>query len=144
MRVVIGPVPAESAKLWLAYARQVVDDLSDIAPGASCATPEVRDIFEGYLSAWEDAASRGSTFLWSSDVPAEQVEYHVHAFHQLATILDQRALDLEARQAPEAGEEFYAAVLRGALSALEAEGPASAAFAQHLEQFWPGQELVIR
>ena len=144
MRVVIGPVSAESAKLWLAYARQVVDELSDIAPGASCATPEVRAVFDAYLGEWDDAASQGPTFLWSSDVPTEQAEYHVHAFHQLATILDQRAADLHARQAPEGGEEFYAAVLRGALSALESEGPASAAFAQHLGQFWPGQELVNR
>ena len=144
MRVVIGPVSAESAKLWLAYARDVVDELDALAPGACFSTPEVQAIFDGYLRQWEEAAGHGAEFLWSGDVPAEQVEYHVHAFHQLATMLDQRAQQRGERQAPEGGQEFYAAVLRGALSALEAEGPASAAFAQHLGRFWPGQELVIR
>jgi hypothetical protein len=144
MRVVIGPVSTDSAELWLTYARGVLDELDDIAPGECFATPEVREIFEQYVSSWEAEAATDGAFLWSCDVPAEEAEFHVHAFHQLATMLNQRAEDHGTPLSPEGGQEFYAALLRGVLSALEAESQASAEFAQHLGQFWPGQALVIR
>ena len=142
MRVVIGPVSSESAELWLGYARQVVDQLESVSPGACFANAEVRSIFDGYLADWEAEAATDGPFLWARDVPGEQLEFHMHAFHQLATALDERAA--ERVRLPEGGREFYAALLRGALGALEAENPASAAFARHLGEFWPGQELVIR
>ena len=144
MRVVVGPVSSGSAKEWLAYAREVVDDLDSLAPGECFSTPEVRSIFDGYLQAWEETAAAGGEFVWSCDVPPEQIEYHVHAFHQVATMLAKREADIGEPQSPESGRPFYAAVLRGALGALEVEGPSSAAFAQELRQFWPGEELEIR
>lgn len=144
MRVVIGPVSARSAALWLGYARQVVDDLEAVSPGASFTTPEVRSIFDGYLSAWEAEAATDGPFLWSHEIPAEQMEYHLHAFHQLATVLSQQAEVRGSVLLPDGGREFYAAVLRGCLAALESESPTSAAFARHLSEFWPGQALALR
>ena len=144
MRVVIGPVSTESAELWLGYARTVVRDLEAVAPGASFADPELRSIFDGYLSEWEAEAAGDGPFLWSRDLPAEQMEYHLHAFHQLATALHEQAERRGTVLLPEGGQEFYAAVLRGALAALESESPASAAFARHLGEFWPGQALALR
>lgn len=144
MRVVVGPVSNRSAREWLAHARQVVDELDALAPGECFSTPEVRSAFDAYLREWSDEASTGDRFLWERDLPAEQVEYHLHAFHQLASMLAEQAERFGRPQAPPESREFYTAVLRGTLSALEAENPASAAFAQHLGQFWPGQELSIR
>lgn len=144
MQLVIGPVSSESARQWLSHARTVVDELTDLAPGACFATPEVQAIFDDYLTQWTHEADRGAEFLWAQDVPAERLEFHVHAFHQLATALSQRAEETGETLIPEDGREFYAAVVRGALAALEGESPASAAFAQHLGAFWPGKELVIR
>ncbi len=143
MRVVIGPVSRQSAQAWIAYARRIVDVLDTLAPGECFSTPEVRAVFDSYLADWEAAADQQDVFLWERDLPAEQVEYHVHAFHQVATMLAQR--DGDAVDAPglDGGEEFYSAVLRGALTALEAESPASSAFAQHLGEFWPGQALSL-
>ena len=122
MRVVIGPVCATSAELWLEYARQV----------------------DRYLSEWEAEVASDGPFVWSRDLPAEQMEYHLHAFHQLATVLTQRAEERGSTLLPEGARDFYAAVLRGCLAALESESPASAAFARHLEEFWPGQALALR
>ena len=144
MRVVIGPVSAASAELWLGFARNVVDDLEGIAAGASFANAEVRSIFDGYVSTWEAAAASEGTFLWSGEVAAEQLEYHLHLFHQLATLMAEQAERRGTRLLPDGSREFYAAVLRGILTALESEGPASAAFARHLAEFWPGQALALR
>lgn len=146
MRVVVGPVSRTSAAAWLAYARSVVDDLSVIAPGQCFATPELRQIFEHYLDVWGQAAAsaEGGNFVWDADIPTEEVEYHMHAFHQVAGMLRDRQEQSGAAQAPEAGEEFYLALLHGVLGALETESAASAEFAQHLGRFWPGQEMAIR
>lgn len=144
MRVVIGPVSRTSAELWLGFARPVVDDLESVAPGACFATAEVRSIFDWYVAEWETEAAGDGPFLWSHDIPAEQVEYDLHAFHQLATVLSERAEERGWAQLPEGGREFYAAVLRGILAALESESAASAAFARHLAEFWPGRALALR
>lgn len=143
MRVVIGPVSAHSARIWLAYARDVVAELGKLAPDECFATSEVRRIFAGYLTDWIRAA-RGDEFVWEREIEPEQVEYHVHAFHQVAMMLARREERTGEPQAPAGGEDFYAAVLTGTLNALEAEGQASAAFARHLGEFWPGQQRVDR
>jgi hypothetical protein len=144
MRVVVGPVSVQSARAWINYATQVVRDLDAIAPGECFSTPEVRSIFDGYLAEWAAETETKGDFLWEADVPSEQLEYHVHAWHQLATVLERRVEMTGVRESPVEGREFSAAVLRGVLVALESEGPASASFAQYLGAFWPGQHLSFR
>lgn len=128
---------------WIGFAREVVADLDGLAPGACFSTPEVRGIFDTYLAEWDAAAHTGEKFLWERDVPAEQVEYHVHAFHQAASMLATYEEETGERQSPQEGDEFYLALLHGVLTALDAEGPSSAAFAKHLGEFWPGRDLSL-
>lgn len=136
--MVIGPVSAASALAWLDYADDVLDELGAMAPGECFATPEVIGVFRSYVESWRAAAS-GSELLWERDIPAEQVEYDMHAFQRVAEVLAARA-DRNGPASPEEGEDFYLALLQGVLSALEAEGPASSSFAQHLAEFWPGRD----
>lgn len=141
MRVVIGPVDVGSATAWLNYARQVLDDLGAMAPGECYTSPDVVDTFRSFVDSWE-AAATGEKFLWEQDIPAEQVEFNMHAFQRVAGVLAERA-EREGIRAPDDAEEFYLALLHGVLSALEAEGPSSAAFAKHLGEFWPGRDNII-
>lgn len=138
MRVVIGPVSAASALAWLDYADGVLDELGAMAPGECFTTPEVIEVFRGYVASWR-AAADAPELLWERDIPAEQVEYDMHAFQRVAEVLAERA-ERDGTAAPEEGEDFYLALLQGVLAALEAESPASAAFAQHLGEFWPGRD----
>lgn len=140
MRVVIGPVDAGSARAWLGYATRVIDELDAMAPGACYTTPEVLAVFRGFLQSWQ-AAALDREFLWEQDIPTEQVEYNMHAFQRVAGLLTERA-EREGRQAPPEGDDFYLALLQGVLTALEAEGPASASFAKHLAEFWPGWACI--
>lgn len=141
MRVVVGPVSAQSAVAWLVYARRVVDELELLAPGECFTTPEVKAIFDGYLDEWDEVAARGGDFCWETDIVPERVEHHVHAFHQVATMLARRAEETGQPQSPPDSDEFYTALLAGVLSALRSESQASAEFAQYLAQFWPGHEV---
>jgi hypothetical protein len=136
--VVIGPVSVASADAWLDYADEVIDDLAAMAPGECFTTPEVLEVFRAYVRSWRSAAV-GTDFLWEREIPPEQVEYDMHAFQRVAEVLARRAEE-QGDAAPPEGEDFYAALLRGVLSALEAEGPSSAAFAEHLSEFWPGRD----
>ena len=138
MRVVIGPVSVASATAWLDYADGVIDELSAMAPAECFTTPEVLAVFRGYVTSWR-AEAVGTSMVWERDIPAEQVEYHVHAFQRVAEVLAARA-EQQGSAAPPEGEDFYLALLSGVLSALEAEGPSSAAFAKHLSEFWPGRD----
>ncbi len=143
MRVVVGPVPARSAEAWIRHARGVLADLDALAPGECFSTPEVCAIFDFYLSEWEVMVGADEKFVWERDIPAEQVEYHIHAFHQVANMLSGPNGRRGTPGPPAEGEEFVLALLNGVLSALESEGPSSAAFAQHLGQFWPGRDLSL-
>lgn len=138
MRVVIGPVSVASANAWLDYADGVLDELSAMAPGECFTTPEVLGVFRAYVTSWR-AEAVGVSMVWERDIPTEQVEYDVHAFQRVVEVLAERA-EREGRAAPPEGEDFYVALLHGVLGALEAEGPASAAFAKHLSEFWPGRD----
>lgn len=136
--MVIGPVSAASAIAWLDYADGVLDELRTMAPGECFTTPDVVEAFRAYLTSWRTAAV-GPELLWERDIPAEQVEYDVHAFQRVAEVLAARAAE-RGRASPPEGDDFYLALLQGVLSALEAEGPSSASFAKHLAEFWPGRD----
>lgn len=138
MRVVIGPVSSASALAWLDYADEVLDELASMAPGECFTAPEVLAVFRAYVTSWRQAAV-GSEMVWERDIPAEQVEYDMHAFQRIAEVLAARAEERGAAAPPE-GEDFYLALLNGVLTALQAEGPSSASYAKHLSEFWPGHD----
>ncbi|MFP5578223.1 MAG: hypothetical protein ACLGIZ_08280 [Acidimicrobiia bacterium] len=138
MRVVIGPVSVASATAWLDHADEVIDELAVVAPGECFTTSEVLEVFRGYLRSWR-AAAVGTELVWEADIAPEQVEYDMHAFQRVVDMRSQRAAE-RGRVAPPEGEDFYLALLHGVLGALQAEGPASASFAKHLAEFWPGRD----
>lgn len=140
MRVVIGPVDVRSAEAFVGYAHRALDDVTAMAPGECFTTPEVIAALRGFVDVWEDAVE-GAEFLWDEDLPAEQVEYNMHALQRVAGVLSERG-QREGRQMPLEAEDFYMAMLHGFLIALEAEGPSSAAYAKHLAEFWPGRERI--
>ena len=140
MLVVVGPVSTESAKAWLGHARGVLEGLGTAALGDCPASPDLLEVFDEYLTEWERVASTGDPFCWNTEIPVEQAVYHMHAFHQVADMLARTS----GREPPPAGADFVLALLTGVLSALESDSPSSAAFAQHLGQFWPGRSLSLR
>jgi hypothetical protein len=136
VHVELGPLPSESATLWLAYAREVLG--ARRAHDAETLPDEVRDGFERYLTEWEKAASEDASFRWSTEVDPELVEYLVHAFYRVAVRLSEEAERRGGKLAPPGGDVFYTALVRALLGAIAKENPAAAEFAEHLRAFWPG------
>jgi hypothetical protein len=134
--VVIGPVDAGSARAWLSYAEQVLDEVGSLAPGACFTSPDTLDFLRGFVRSWELSAG-GDVFCWEEDVPTEHAEYSMHALRRIVEVLAKRA-EVHGRQAPVEGDAFYVAMVQGMLHALETESATSAAFARELVEFWPG------
>lgn len=133
----------ESAHAWLRHARGIIEDLDATAPDECFTTPDVLAAFDGYLTEWEQTAEATSPFLWERELSTEAVEYHLHAFQKVAELFAHRRSIGAASPPPEEARGFRVALLHGVLTALSAEGPASAEFAQHLEQFWPNQDRLL-
>jgi hypothetical protein len=136
VHVALGPLPSESARAWLAYARHVV--VTPRAHDAETLNDEIRHAFESYLTEWDKAAADDPVFRWETEVDGELVEYLVHAFYRVAVRLSEEAERRGGRLAPPEGDIFYAALVRALLDAMEAETVAAAEFAGHLRAFWPG------
>lgn len=137
MRVHLGPVASSSTRMWVAYARTVLAQSLSRDPGASLPEEVVRS-FEGYLDQWEAAAADGDELVWEGDVAAEELEFLAHSFYRLTSALAEEAGRRGYPISPPEGEEFYQALVRAVIEALELEDPATAAFSEQLRNDWPG------
>ena len=127
VQVKIGPLPADSARAWLAYAEGVVMANMKALP------IQVAAQFSAYLQEWGEAA-QGEDFVWEGTAEPEEVEYLLHAWFNLAQAVVERG---EPGNPPE-GQVFYTGLVNGLLDALRKENRATAEFAEHLAPFWPG------
>ncbi len=137
MHVQVGPVPSESARAWLAYARRLVGEYSRQLP------IQVAASFSGYLEEWVDHADDGEQFVWEGNAEPEEVEYLLHAWFKLANaVVEQRERTGEPVAPPE-GHLFYCTLVNALLNALRSESRATAEFVEHLAPFWPGLDEPV-
>lgn len=141
MRLHIGPVPAGSVTAWVGYARKALEEVVG-EPGTEGVwlPDDTVETFTRYLDAWEAAATGVDEMQWEAEVPADEAEYLSHAFFRIASNLASRADQRGYSLAPPESEDFYHALVRSFLAALDEEGHGSQEFAEHLRSFWPGIE----
>jgi hypothetical protein len=138
--VEIGPLPSRAALAWVAYARAVITELKAEDSSLPRLPPEVVRAFARYLTQWRAAARVGEIFRWSGEAEAEEVEYLLHAWFNLAQFLSNRA-GAGGPRSPAEGQVFYDAVVTALLDGLRAEGrETTTLFADHLGAFWPGHQ----
>jgi hypothetical protein len=133
VQVQVGPLPADSARVWLDYAKGVVAESMRALP------IQVAAQFSAYLEDWSEAAD-AEVFLWEGKAEPEEIEYLLHAWFNLARSV---AAEREAtgRPAPPAeGQVFYTGLVQALMNALRRESRTTAEFAEHLAPFWPGLE----
>jgi hypothetical protein len=142
VHVQVGPVPATSVTMWVAYARTVLAQSITGSPDFPLRLdPDVVRLFERYLDEWEDLAERHPDFRWETDVDPERVEFVMHSFFQIAVLLEKLAEQRGYPLAPPAGEAFYEALVNGVVTAMEAEGRSLEEYAAQLRDVWPGIAL---
>jgi hypothetical protein len=139
VRVQVGPVPASSVMMWVAYARTVLAQSITGSPDFPLRLDaDVLRLFEQYLDEWEDLAERQAVFRWETEVDPERVEFVMHSFFQVATLLDKLAEQRGYPLAPPAGHAFYESLVAGVVAGMEAEGRSLEEYAAQLRDLWPG------
>lgn len=131
MHVQVGPLPAASARAWIAYATDVV------AANMRSLPIQVAAQFSAYLQEWSDAA-KGDVFVWEGKAEPEEVEYLLHAWFKLAHAVRSERQAAGEELGPPEGREFYRGLVNTLLNALRTENRSTAAFADELGPFWPG------
>lgn len=124
MRVEVGPVPSDSAVMWLAFARtilaQVITDPTaygvDISPGELSA-------FEAYLDEWELIANQDVEFHWVADVDADKVRALAATWLKLADGMGRAAEARGYELQPREGKPFTEALALAVMTALADEDP---------------------
>lgn len=140
MLVEIGPVPADSARAYVALCRERLPALGADRRLDATLTPDVRARFDELLDAWESAAT-DDVFLWSADVDPDVVEHVFFAFFQVV-----RRVPALFSEPDEAGAQirapFRVALTNAVLDALEAEGKGHAELAETLRETWPADDIT--
>ena len=139
MRVQVGPLPSGGVGIWIAYARTVMAQLmTHPEHGDVVLDGDVVEAFDRYLAEWEDLAATQPTFVWSTEVEPERVEFLGQAFLAIAASLARAAERRGYPISPPEGEEFYQALVKGFLDALAHEGRSRLEFSEQLRDEWPG------
>jgi len=139
MRVQVGPIPSGGVGIWIAYARTVMAQLMTHPEHDDVVLDDdVIEAFDRYLAQWEDLAAEQTTFLWTTDVEPERVEFLGQAFFSIAESLARAAERRGYPISPPEGEEFYQALVKGFLDALAHEGRSRLEFSEQLRDEWPG------
>lgn len=123
MRVEVGPVPADSALMWLAYARTVIAQVIT-RPGAYGVDlkPDELAAFEAYLDEWELIANRDTTFHWVTDADPDKVKRLADTWLTLAEGMAVAARKRGYELQPPEGAPFNEALIVAVLTALAGEG----------------------
>ena len=135
----VGPLSSAGVALWIAYARTVISrSLVRPEEAGVAVSSEMVGVLEGYLDAWDRAAADGPVFEWEAEMSPDELTtlggtWFLIASH-LADLAEQRGYPIS----PPEGEEFYRALVRAFLAALDHEGGQYAAMAEELRAEWPG------
>jgi hypothetical protein len=139
VRVQVGPIPSGGVNLWIAYARTVIGQAL-VHPDQLGVRlePDAIEAFDEYLAQWEDLATSSPEFLWFTEVEPERVEFLGRAFLAIAESLARAAEKRGYPISPVEGDEFYQALVKGFLDALDHEGRSRLEFSEQVRDQWPG------
>lgn len=121
--VTIGPVPAASARAWIASARETIATVGR-RPDLGV-PPDVVAAFAGYIDDWAALADGGETFLWTGSLDPGMVRHLAAHWARLVTLARADPEGSGLRRAAPESEEFYNALATALLEAVavdDAEG----------------------
>ena len=134
MLIEIGPVSRASARAWLDYATIAVGELR------TSETPRVPDRalerFADLLTQWRRAAARKGPFHWSTDEPAEKVEFLMQALYSAGLEIERGAAEGRMTLRPAAADEFHIVMVQQVLDTLSHQSRSNAEFVESLRNDW--------
>jgi CheY-like chemotaxis protein len=139
VQISFGPVPAESARVWVENARVVLDGVRRAGDELPVELPpEIESAFRSYLDEWDAVATREDPFEWSADIDRDHARHLVVYFFSLLSLDDELWAQHGLPFTPPEAQPFINALSDAVISALAAEdeevGPSIAAS-------WPTGEI---
>jgi CheY-like chemotaxis protein len=143
MHLSLGPLPAESARVWVENARIVLDGVRAAGDALPVELPsEIEAAFRHYLDEWhaiaERAESGGAPFEWSAEIDRDHARHLVVYFFSLLSLDDELWAAHSLPFTPPVAQPFIDALSNQVIAELAAEdeevGPSIAAS-------WPTGEI---
>jgi two-component system chemotaxis response regulator CheY len=143
MQISFGPVPAESARVWIENARIVLDGVRAAGDALPVELPsDIEAAFRHYLDEWHAIAERveaeGAPFEWSAEIDRDHARHLVVYFFSLLSLDDELWAAHSLPFTPPEAQPFIDALSNAVIEALAAEdeevGPSIAAS-------WPSGEI---
>jgi len=140
IRVKVGPLPAESARAFLPYARAVLDAISSGRVDAGVRVDgDVVAAFDDYLIAWTEAAA-DDPFVWEDEADRDLVARLSTAWFELMAAVSGRVTDLGLPVGPPEGEAFYNGLVAAVTDALRGDD----LLGEKLQEAWPALGDIVR
>lgn len=120
VRLRVGPVDAEAARLWVASTRRILQALLD-APREIPASvaPELLTFFGDLLAEWGTVATDHATFYWSAAAEVVTIDAVVRAWAELDQLDDETMARLGCTWSPPEARPFFDALTLGVVAALQ-------------------------
>jgi CheY-like chemotaxis protein len=144
MHLRLGPLPAESALVWVENARIVLDGVRAAGDALPVELPpDIEEAFRGYLDEWYEIAERAALddgpFEWSAVVDRDHARHLVVYFFSLLSLDDELWAAHSLPFTPPVAQPFVDALSGQVIAALASEdeevGPSIAAS-------WPSGEIL--
>jgi two-component system chemotaxis response regulator CheY len=139
MQISFGPVPAESARVWIENARIVLDGVRAAGDALPVELPaDIEAAFRAYLDEWDEIAARDEPFEWAADIDGDHARHLIVYFFSLLSLDDELWAAHSLPFTPPEAQPFIDALSNAVIEALAAEdeevGPSIAAS-------WPSGEI---
>lgn len=137
MEVRVGPVPSETALLWVHNTAGILAALRrhpEVLPEG--VTEDELDVFAGFLTTWAQIAQQRAEFSWVARTTPAEIHRLVESWAALDRLTDADLEILGCSWSPPEARPFFTALTGAVLEALEAHAE-SRALARTLAAQWP-------
>lgn len=141
VRVRLGPIDANSARVYLDYAAGVLAALEDGAAADVAVDPALASMFRRYLAEWRRLTESSGTFRWDGLVDRDELASVSVGWLELMSRLSGRFEELGLAVGPPEGEEFYHHLVEILSAALAADADLGG---DKLREAWPALGSVHR
>ena len=115
----VGPVPSETARLWVANTQKLLTAVEAHPEVLERPVPEsILAVYHRFLDAWEAVAQETDSFLWVGQARADELQQVVGEWARLDSMNDATLEGLGCAWSPPEARPFFEALTAGVVGAL--------------------------
>jgi CheY-like chemotaxis protein len=120
VEVVVGPVSADAARVWVANTREIIEAVAANPGVVGTAIPDdVLELFRSFLRQWAAVAEGTDEFRWVAVARLDEIQHIVGYWATIDAMTDEQLEQLGVHWSPPEGQPFFQALTTGVLATLE-------------------------